>query len=55
VRNFVDNVVLFKLISQFARISRTNKAIVPSPLKFALMSAAGVLEYHLNFHKNQTN
>lgn len=51
-RNFVDNVFLFKLISPYARIARSNKALVSSATKFALMTAAGVLEYHLNFYEN---
>lgn len=53
LRNYKDNWSLYRRITPFARIARTNRTVVNSSSKFALMSAAGVLEYYLTFREDQ--
>jgi FkbM family methyltransferase len=48
-RNFLDCYILFKRITGFGEVKRSNEAIVDSPMKFGLLSAAGVYEYILDF------
>ncbi len=49
LRNYIENYILFKTLSDFCTIKRSNEEEVSSALKFCTMSTAGVYEYNLYF------
>ena len=49
IRNFIDSYLIFKRLSRFASIRRTNLDLVTSAGKFSLLSVAGYFEFIINF------
>jgi len=51
LRNYADNYLLFKRLSKFATVYRSNDVKVNSAVKFAIMAGVGVYEYNITFNK----